>query len=123
MSKTLFFLSSFNFSSFRSLKNNQLVGNIPPCLGKLSDLYRLFVFSRFLLFFLLCFSYFLNLNRILGGNQFTGSIPNELGNLVNLEYLYLDSNQLSGCIPKEFGNLTKLQVLYVYFFLSFYFFT
>ena len=46
-------------------------------------------------------------------NQLSGSIPPELGNLANLEYLYLDGNQLSGSIPSELGNLANLEYLYL----------
>ena len=35
----------------------------------------------------------------LGDNQLSGSIPSELGNLANLEWLYLRDNQFSGCVP------------------------
>ena len=41
-------------------------------------------------------------------NQLSGEIPSELGNLTNLEWLFLASNQLSGEIPSELGNLTSL---------------
>ena len=44
-------------------------------------------------------------------NQLSGPIPLELGNLDNLELLFLDSNQLSGSIPLELGNLDNLQSL------------
>ena len=44
----------------------------------------------------------------LGGNQLSGSIPPELGNLANLTWLNLPRNQLSGSIPPELGNLTNL---------------
>ena len=47
----------------------------------------------------------------LAGNQLTGSIPAELGNLANLTQLVLDINQLTGEIPAELGNLTNLAVL------------
>jgi len=47
----------------------------------------------------------------LGGNNLNGSIPANLGNLANLQGLYLWSNQLSGSIPAELGNLTNLQGL------------
>ncbi|MCH7670191.1 MAG: leucine-rich repeat domain-containing protein [Acidobacteria bacterium] len=45
------------------------------------------------------------------GNQLSGSIPAELGNLTNLEFLFLGGNQLSGSIPAELGNLTNLDFL------------
>ncbi len=51
---------------------------------------------------------------LLDQNQLTGFIPTELGNLVDLQYLYLYSNQLEGSIPSELGNLVNLQYLYLY---------
>ena len=45
------------------------------------------------------------------GNQLTGSIPSEIGLLINLKKLGLHSNQLSGEIPSEIGNLTSLEKL------------
>ena len=42
------------------------------------------------------------------GNQLTGEIPAELGNLANLQSLYLYNNQLTGEIPAELGNLANL---------------
>jgi len=51
---------------------------------------------------------------ILRINQLSGSIPPELGNLTNLYYLSLRSNQLSGSIPTELGNLSNLEYLYLY---------
>ena len=41
----------------------------------------------------------------------TGPIPSELGNLANLEKLYLWKNQLYGPIPPELGNLANLESL------------
>ena len=49
----------------------------------------------------------LNLKR----NRLSGVIPPELGNLTNLERLYLPVNDLSGAIPPELGNLTNLGYL------------
>ena len=43
----------------------------------------------------------------------TGEIPTELGNLANLQQLYLGGNQLTGEIPTELGNLANLQELYL----------
>lgn len=57
-----------------------------------------------------------NLNKlsqlILYANRLTGSIPADLGNLPDLEYLYLHSNQLSGVIPRTISNMTSLQDTY-----------
>ena len=44
----------------------------------------------------------------LSGNQLSGKMPPELGNLANLELLVLNHNQLGGAIPPEMGNLSKL---------------
>ena len=47
----------------------------------------------------------------LGDNDLAGEMPTELGNLSNLEHLYLYNNQLTGEIPEELGNLSNLTVL------------
>ena len=49
----------------------------------------------------------------LSNNNLRGTIPAELGNLTNLQYLFLDNNQLSGEIPAELGSLTSLQSLWL----------
>ncbi|MEQ8685595.1 MAG: hypothetical protein RIE86_09885 [Imperialibacter sp.] len=45
------------------------------------------------------------------GNNLSGSIPDEIGNLSVVQSLYLDNNNLSGVIPAEIGNLSELQTL------------
>lgn len=47
-------------------------------------------------------------------NELIGSIPQELGNLASLEWLYLPSNNLTGSIPPELGNLTNLTNLHLW---------
>ncbi len=47
-------------------------------------------------------------NLSLTGNNLVGSIPAEIGNLVNLEGLVMDDMELSGEIPEELWNLTNL---------------
>ncbi len=71
------------------LFSNQLRGEIPPELGRLSNLTEL----------------------LLGDNQLTGEIPPELGGLSNLEYLSLGSNRLTDEIPPELGRLSNLEQL------------
>ena len=53
---------------------------------------------------------FLNIHA----DNLTGEIPPELGNLTNLQYLGLSSNDLTGEIPPGLGNLTNLQYLGLY---------
>ena len=43
--------------------------------------------------------------------QLTGDIPSELGNLGNLTILWLRTNQLTGAIPVQLGNLANLTEL------------
>ena len=47
----------------------------------------------------------------LSNNNLIGTIPAELGQLVNLAHLYLRLNALSGPIPAELGQLTNLRRL------------
>ena len=64
-----------------SLYNNELEGELPPELGRLSRLWHL----------------------SLGSNDLAGRIPLELGNLSDLRYLDLwPDNQFNGCIPDGF---------------------
>ena len=45
------------------------------------------------------------------GNQFSGTIPEELGDLTQLEYLMLSHNKLAGTIPRELADQAPLKVL------------
>ena len=45
--------------------------------------------------------------------ELSGSLPAELGNLTDLNYLWLAGNELSGPIPPELGNLSKLWSLWI----------
>jgi len=47
--------------------------------------------------------------RLLSGNKLSGSLPDELGNLTNLNRLQVDENQLSGPVPKSFANLVLIK--------------
>ncbi len=47
-------------------------------------------------------------------NELTGAVPHQLGNLENLDYLYLNENDLTGTIPPELGSLENLTALYLH---------
>ena len=47
----------------------------------------------------------------LDDNNLTGSLPRELGGLVNLVELFLPNNNLTGEIPRELGSLSNLRTM------------
>jgi len=47
----------------------------------------------------------------LEANRLSGTLPSELGDLSNLQRLDLDANSLSGTFPSELGDLSNLQTL------------
>jgi hypothetical protein len=51
----------------------------------------------------------------LSDNRLTGGIPGALGNLVDMQYLYLGSNQLMGTIPPNITQLTAMQHMIIDF--------
>ncbi|WCJ33106.1 Leucine-rich repeat receptor-like protein kinase family protein [Euphorbia peplus] len=54
-------------------------------------------------------SFIQSLNMLdLSDSGLIGTIPSEIGMLLNLQYLYLASNSLTGELPLELGNLTQL---------------
>ncbi|TVU07425.1 hypothetical protein EJB05_47480, partial [Eragrostis curvula] len=76
--------------SWLLMDHNVLNGSLPKSVGNLST----------------------NPERLnFGGNNISGNIPAEIGNLVNLTLLEMDQNRLSGVIPSSFGNLRNLSVL------------
>ena len=46
-------------------------------------------------------------------NNFSGPIPEHIGSLDSLQFLYLDNNDFEGEIPQSIGNLTNLKKLYL----------
>ena len=95
------------------LARNELSGSIPPELGDLYNLEVLMLFDNDLTGSI---PYqFGNLESLevmhLSRNQLSGRIPTQLGNLENLRRLHLTVNDLSGSIPASLGNLTNLQQL------------
>ena len=60
------------------------------------------------------FSALYTIELILHGYELTGSIPSEIGNLVNLKSLDLFDNEFTGSIPPEIGNLINLTELFLH---------
>eukprot|EP00546_Thalassionema_frauenfeldii_P010805 CAMPEP_0178930374 /NCGR_PEP_ID=MMETSP0786-20121207/21184_1 /TAXON_ID=186022 /ORGANISM="Thalassionema frauenfeldii, Strain CCMP 1798" /LENGTH=353 /DNA_ID=CAMNT_0020606863 /DNA_START=1 /DNA_END=1060 /DNA_ORIENTATION=+ len=48
------------------------------------------------------------------GNELSGPLPTTLGNMVELEKLWIDENSLNGTLPTELGLLTNLDDLSIY---------
>lgn len=75
-----------------NLFSNDLEGELPPEIGELTELKRLYLES----------------------NRVTGSLPSEIGKLHNLETLILMYNDLTGSIPPEIGQLGSLETLLLF---------
>ena len=95
------------------LRENRLIGGIPPALGQLGRLQVLDLYGNQLSGEILPeLDGLTNLQILdLGFNNLSAEIPTELGELTNLQMLNLRSNQLSGEIPVALGGLTHLRSL------------
>ncbi|GFS34393.1 receptor-like protein kinase 2 [Actinidia rufa] len=83
-----FLLNCLQLTGFEAAQNH-IGGQIPPEIGTLKMLQRL------------------DLSR----NMLSGSLPDQLEELKDLEEIYLQENNLTGEIPAQFGLLTSLMVL------------
>jgi len=104
------------------LTNNNLVGTIPEEIGYLTSIESIGLSNNYLTGEIpstIC--NFINLKSIYfhdtfvtGFNNLTGSIPDCIGGLVNLEQLMVQYNNLTGEIPESIENLTQLKKLYLF---------
>ncbi|XP_044968006.1 putative receptor-like protein kinase At3g47110 isoform X2 [Hordeum vulgare subsp. vulgare] len=114
--ESLYGLTNCSSLSLLSLDNNQLQGDIPVSVGKLSaELTSLQLngnnLSGTVPLSLRNLSSLINLN--LSENSLTGTIEGWLGSLTKLQSLDLHGNNFVGSIPPSFGNLTGLTFLFL----------
>ena len=83
-------LTHLEYVSFTG--NPSLTGAIPPGVGALTKLVKLY----------------------LGESRLSGPIPAEIGRMSSLEVLVVDRNQLTGALPSQLGDLTNLRALLVF---------
>jgi len=93
--------------------NPNLGGSIPATIGQLSNLEELEIIYSSLSGTLPDSLFSLNNLKTLNlfRNQLSGTLPKDLQRLSNLIELNLTYNQFTGTIPREWGNLTNLEYL------------
>ncbi|KAG0595427.1 hypothetical protein M758_UG165900 [Ceratodon purpureus] len=97
-----------------NLSNNQVTGAFPYLLINIPSLISIKLNNNKLDGTLngQVFSKLGNLSTLdLSNNEFTGSIPTEVGDLTSLQFLYLQNNKLTGPLPASLANLPVLDTL------------
>ncbi|KAF7836622.1 putative leucine-rich repeat receptor-like serine/threonine-protein kinase [Senna tora] len=104
-----------HFSSFEVLEFNQFSGDLPPQLGNLINIERLFLTSNnFTGELPSTFAKLTALKDIrLGDNQFSGKIPNFIQHWTRLEKLVIQGSGFSGPIPSQISHLENLRNLWI----------
>ena len=94
---------------------DEMTGTVPPEIGNLTNLTRLYLGVSALTGELP--GEIGNLSKLeileIGPNFMTGPIPPEIGRLANLHTLSITWTEMSGEIPPTLGNLTNLKELYL----------
>lgn len=111
-----------NFSHLGILNfydNPFLSGTIPPEIGKLQQLSQLIFREVGIVGSLPKEVGYLNASlmvdmQICDNPRMSGSIPPEIGNLVNLRTINMYESNLQGSVPSSFGNLKVLKTLTLY---------
>ena len=96
------------------LFSNNLEGELPNSIGNLRNLSALNIYLNKLRGTIPDEVTTLPLSELgAQGNEFSGTLPEKLGDMTELGYLALGDNQFSGAIPRNFGRLSTLQELYL----------
>lgn len=112
-------LSSMPSLLLLNLTQNTLSGELPPEMGRIpamnaddttSDL-SYFALPYFLNSVEYRSMYYLRRGLRVGGNNLSGRIPDEIGQLKLLQELDLSNNHFIGSIPEQLSNLTNLETL------------
>ncbi|KAJ7529480.1 hypothetical protein O6H91_15G052300 [Diphasiastrum complanatum] len=91
---------------------NNLVGDVPSEIGNCSTLSILMLSQNYLTSIPVEISNLINLQWLfLGSNKFYGPVPSQIGNLVSLTKLDLRYNSFSQGIPSSLGRLKAMQHL------------
>ena len=96
-----------------NLSNNTIAGEIPGCVGQLSELTSLQLYNNQFTGNIPDSIFLLSKLTTLGlyKNQLTGGLSENVQQLTKLTSLNVSQNQLSGPIPSAVGNLSKLNTL------------
>ncbi|XVF83966.1 hypothetical protein PTKIN_Ptkin16aG0536900 [Pterospermum kingtungense] len=101
---------------FLALYENKLWGTLPPAVYNISSLLTLSVAGNQLHGRLepeLGFAFRRLENFFIGGNQFSGTIPRSVSNMSSLIFLDIAVNNFFGSVPNNLGNLKNLQALVI----------
>ncbi|MBD1209840.1 MAG: IPT/TIG domain-containing protein [Ignavibacteria bacterium] len=87
-----------------NLRGNRLSGILPPSLGVVALTAAKAKNSAL--------TAVESLQRLdISGNDFSGNVPAEIGNLTGLRELYMDGNRFTGAVPESFTMLKRLETL------------
>ncbi|RCV10053.1 hypothetical protein SETIT_2G080800v2, partial [Setaria italica] len=102
------------YLTFLQLSVNNISGLLPPSLYNLSSLNYFYTADNNLhgrLPFDLGKSFPSIQEIFIGGNRFSGALPQSITNLSKLQMLYVENNSFAGIVPSRLGRLQNLEVL------------